>query len=125
MNYLYFYAGTAATNSGTIYPASSLRSVIQTGAGTIVLHFTPQAVTRVAAGQNTKFADAITLTVTSGKGKEVMEAIAKAVNQPLHITKGFVNIADDENGEYIDHVIDIKEEETDGTNLAGVIDYSA
>ena len=35
MNYLYFYVGTAATNTSTLYPASSLRCVEQTGDGTL------------------------------------------------------------------------------------------
>ena len=109
MNYLYFYEGTSASNAGVSYPASALRCAEQTGDGTISLHFTPLAITAVATGAVT---DAITLTVTSGKEKEVMEAIAKVVNENVSFSGGFVVIADDENGVYAhENIIDIKAEE--------------
>lgn len=116
MNYLYFYKGTAASDAGVAYPVSSLRCVEQTGDGTIEMHFTPLEVTDVVAGapaDSNRQNDSVILTVTSGKEKEVMEDIAKAVNESVVFSSGFVNIADDENGLYVSsNIIDIAAEST-------------
>ena len=116
MNYLYFYKGTAASNAGVAYPVSSLRCVEQTADAVIELHFTPLGVTAVASGavaDTNRQNDSVILTVTSGKEKEVMEDIAKAVNESVVFSRGFVNMADDENGLYVSsHIIDIAAEST-------------
>lgn len=116
MNYLYFYKGTAASNAGVAYPASSLRCVEQTADAVIELHFTPLGVTAVASGavaDTNRQNDSVILTVTSGKEKEVMEDIAKAVNESGVFSSGFVNIADDRNGLYVSsNIIDIAAEST-------------
>lgn len=117
MNYLYFFEGTdkqtdgeTPRTGGVIYPASSLRCVEQTADGVVTLHFTPLAITKVLDGDTV---DAVPLTVTSGKEKEVMEAIAKAVNENVNFSSGFITIADDARGVYAHNdIIDIQAERT-------------
>ena len=119
MNYLYFFEGAdtylvgdvvTPRTGGVIYPASSLRCVEQTADGVVTLHFTPLAITKVIDGD---VVDAVPLTVTSGKEKEVMEAIAKAVNDNVNFSSGFVTIADDAKGVYAHaDIIDIQADRT-------------
>ena len=99
MNYLYFNTGD---NDSVLYPASAFRGADQSGDTTIDLYFSPMAntVQDTTAGVN----DKIPLTITAGKEKEVLQAIAKLVNAPLAADAGFVVVGDDANSVYIDHV---------------------
>jgi len=98
MNYLYF---NTANNDSALYPASAFRGADQSGGTTIDLYFSPIKITDVAASD---VADKIPLTITDGKEKEVLEALAALVNAPLAADAGFVVVGDDANGVYIENV---------------------
>jgi hypothetical protein len=99
MNYLYF---NTADNDSVLYPASAFRGADQSAGTTIDLYFTPL----VNLGKNSAddVCDKIALTITDGKEKEVLKAIAALVNAPLAADAGFVVVGDDTNGVYIENV---------------------
>lgn len=98
MNYLYF---NTADNDSALYPASAFRGADQSGDTTIDLYFSPIVITDVATGD---VADKIPLTITAGKEKEVLKALAGLVNAPLAADAGFVVVGDDANSVYIENV---------------------
>ena len=91
MNYLYF---ADAANNAQVYPATALLGAAQTAATTVAVYLAP--LTNDASDR-----DVQTLTVTSGTGKEVIESIVRAANQPVNQTGGFVVVADDVNSIYV------------------------
>ena len=78
-------------NEMVCYPASSLRGMEPADGGTTLnLWFTPMEITTVAA---TDDADLVQLTVTALKHKDVIQAIAEAINLPS--STGVITVADE------------------------------
>lgn len=121
MNYLYFKEGVASCKSATAYPASALRGIRQeSGAATsLKFYFTPANITKVVNGDQV---DIITATLSSAdKAETSMHEVVKAINKPVKVTKGMVDIADDENGIYIDGISELDEDRVGGARSVIVL----
>lgn len=120
MNYLYFKEGEAGCKSATAYPASALRGIRQkSGAATSLLfYFTPANITKVVDSDDV---DIITATLSSAdKAETAMHEVVKAINKSVKVTKGMVDIADDENGIYIDGIAELDADKT-GQNRGVIV----
>ena len=95
MNYLYFAQGDGAnaTSEAVVYPVSAFRGA-DVASASIVLYFTPAQITDVAAGDVN---DEITLTITDGTQKAVLEAIVTKMAGGTHQVP-FIVVADEDNG---------------------------
>ena len=94
-NYLYFAQGDGAnaTSESVMYPVSAFRGA-DVLATALVLYFTPAQITDVATGD---LADQISLTITDGDQKAVLEALATKMAGGTHQVP-FIVVADEDNG---------------------------
>tara|TARA_S200002703_G_scaffold97202_1_gene83941 strand:+ start:275 stop:601 length:327 start_codon:yes stop_codon:yes gene_type:complete len=91
--FLYFQDGS---NNGYLYPVTNLVNMHENSATTVDLLFTSSLDPAVVAN------DSVRITVTSGKAKEVMQAIVEKINEvdgPR--TDDFIVIADNTNQVYL------------------------
>ncbi len=98
-NYLYFAQGDGAnaTSEAVMYPVSAFRGADALVDG-LVLYFTPAQITDVATSD---LCDQITLTITDGDQKAVLESLATKMrghNGALQVP--FIVVADEDNGIY-------------------------
>ena len=95
MNYLYFAQGDGAnaTSESVMYPVSAFRGA-DVLATALVLYFTPAQITDVAT---TDLCDQISLTITGGDQKAVLEALATKMAGGTHQVP-FIVVADEDNG---------------------------
>tara|TARA_R100000458_G_C8008397_1_gene73554 strand:+ start:89 stop:439 length:351 start_codon:yes stop_codon:yes gene_type:complete len=78
------------------YPLSSFQGFSASGTQTtLLLHFSG------VLGQDEDAYDVVTLTITSDKHKEVVQALTQAFNEGPH-SDGFIVVADDANSVYAD-----------------------
>tara|TARA_Y100000289_G_scaffold57946_1_gene62751 strand:- start:263 stop:625 length:363 start_codon:yes stop_codon:yes gene_type:complete len=103
MNYLYFASaapdGTTSTEEVIMISADKVSHYEMRNATDLRIFLKETVGQEVLGGDGDDFA-VIALDITSGKHKEVMEAIAKAANNPLSFDGGFVTIADSENNSF-------------------------
>ena len=91
MNYLTFI--DAADDAAT-YPVNRLLGMTVAADATLLLQFESS----IGSGGTDGVAhDKITLTITSDKEKDVMVALAKKFNEPLHLSGGSIVVCDDVN----------------------------
>ena len=100
---LYFMEQTDGTFNAAqdmvTYPLSSFQGFSASGTETtLLLHFSG------VLGQDEDAYDVVTLTITSDKHKEVVQALTQAFNEGPH-SDGFINIADDVNSLYVNSAI--------------------
>lgn len=104
MNYLYFATaaadGTTATEEVIMVSANQVSHYEMQTATDLRIYLKETVGQEVLGSDGDNFAE-IVLTITSGKHKEVMKALAKAANNPLSFDGGFVVIADSENSDFI------------------------
>ena len=105
--YLYFAQGDGAnaTSEAVMYPVSSFRGA-DVAASAIQLWFTAAEASDIDAGDDD---DLVTLTVTDGKQKEVLKAIAEAMAAQGSMKEPFVVIADEDNSVFIHSAITVVE----------------
>ena len=106
--YLYFAQGDGAnaTSEAVMYPVSSFRGA-DVAASAIQLWFTAAEASDIDTGDDN---DLVTLTVTDGKQKEVLKAIAEAMagaSGALQVP--FIVIADEDNSVFIHSAITVVE----------------
>jgi len=94
-NYLYFAQGDGANASSeaVMYPVSAFRGA-DALVNALVLYFTPAQITDVATSD---LCDQITLTITDGTQKAVLESIATKMAGGTHQVP-FIVVADEDNG---------------------------
>ena len=90
MKFLYFETDADGTN-GVCIPASAVVGVDSAAATELDLYFNDLGDANTSDGH-------VRLNVTSGKAREVAEAIAKAIYQG---SNQFITVADDTNSEYL------------------------
>ena len=93
--FFYFQDGS---NNGYAYPVANLVNMHENSATTVDLLFTSS----VGDTQGVTSNDSVRITVTSGKAKEVMQAIVEEINEldgPR--TEKFITIADNTNQVYL------------------------
>lgn len=90
MKFLYFETDADET-SGVCIPASAVVGVDSDAGSTLDLYFNDLGAANLNDGK-------VRLNVTSGKAREVAEAIAKAIYQG---SNEFITVADDTNSEYL------------------------
>ena len=90
-----FLCFVSGTDDAAMYPLDALRGLAVTAESTILMTFTSF---RSSTGDTER--DTVTLTCTADKEKDVMTAIAQAINGGPHST-GFVLIADDVASSYV------------------------
>ena len=98
--FLFFATGDGmdAANDAFIYPLHSLRGIHPVNATTVALRFTPMFITDVATGDAT---DLVTLTIASGRFKEVVKDFLKSVQYDFNV------MVDSDNNEFFSrHVSD-------------------
>ena len=100
-NFLYFAdaGGTDAAADNMVVPADAVIGINATAATTCNLYFKNPRIVEGADGDTTK--NYVELTYTSGKYKEVCEAIVGAVNGAPATSNGFVVVADMNNSKFI------------------------
>ena len=105
--YLYFAQGDGAnaTSEAVMYPVSSIRGA-DVAASAIQLWFTAAEASDIDTGDDN---DLVTLTVTDGKQKEVLKAIAEAMAAQGSMKEPFVVIADEDNSVFIHSAITVVE----------------
>ena len=105
--YLYFAQGDGAnaTSEAVMYPVSSFRGA-DVAASAIQLWFTAAEASDIDTGDDN---DLVTLTVTDGKQKEVLKAIAEAMAAQGSMKEPFVVIADEDNSVFIHSAITVVE----------------
>jgi hypothetical protein len=106
--YLYFAQGDGAnaTSEAVMYPVSAFRGA-DVASGAIQLWFTGAESSNQTAEDNE---DLVTLTVTDGKQKEVLKAIAEAMSGASGALQvPFVVIADEDNGVFVHSAITVVE----------------
>ena len=98
-NFLYFATGggTDAAADNMVVPADAVIGINATAATTCNLYFKNPRILEGTDGDSTK--NYVELTYTSGKYKEVCEAIVGAINGAP--SSGFVVVADADNDKYI------------------------
>ena len=92
--FLYFQGGV---NTVGAFPVDKLLCMHETGHNTVELNFQGRV-----GDTSSPTNDAVTLTVTSGKGKEVIKAIAEKINEvdgPR--TENFIVVADEVAAEFL------------------------
>ena len=103
MNYLYFASaapdGTTSTEEVIMISADKVSHYEMRNATDLRIHFTSQVEMDNDSGIDLPV---VALDITSGKHKEVIEAIAKAANNSLAVDGGFVVIADSANSDFVD-----------------------
>lgn len=96
--YLYFAEATVEeTGEAALYPATSFVAMTPNLGETAAL---TKVVCVFRSRNGAATVDSVELTCTSGKQKEVMEAVVDCLNAK----QGFVNVADSLNGIYIENV---------------------
>tara|TARA_R110001592_G_scaffold360349_1_gene668576 strand:- start:37 stop:378 length:342 start_codon:yes stop_codon:yes gene_type:complete len=105
--YLYFAQGDGAnaTSEAVMYPVSAFRGA-DVASSAIQLWFTGAESSNQADDDNE---DLVTLTVTNGKQKEVLKAIAEAMAAQGSMKEPFVVIADEDNSVFIHPAITVVE----------------
>ena len=105
--YLYFAQGDGAnaTSEAVMYPVSAFRWA-DVASSAIQLWFTAAEASDIDTGDDN---DLVTLTVTDGKQKEVLKAIAEAMAAQGSMKEPFVVIADEDNGVFIHSAITVVE----------------
>jgi len=105
--YLYFAQGDGAnaTSEAVMYPVSAFRGA-DVASSAIQLWFTAAEASDIDTGDDN---DLVTLTVTDGKQKEVLKAIAEAMAAQGSMKEPFVVIADEDNSVFIHSAITVVE----------------
>tara|TARA_R100001224_G_C3917819_1_gene114219 strand:- start:50 stop:418 length:369 start_codon:yes stop_codon:yes gene_type:complete len=104
-NFLYFATGGGADAAADnlVVPADTVMSINATAATTCNLYFKNPRILEDTADDSTK--NYVELTYTSGKYKEVCEAIVGAINGAPATSNGFVVVADADNSKFIHSAI--------------------
>ena len=100
-NFLYFAdaGGTDAAADNMVVPADAVLGINATAATTCNLYFKNPRILEGTDADSTK--NYVELTYTSGKYKEVCEAIVGAINGAPATSSGFIVIADADNSKFI------------------------
>lgn len=85
-------------DDAAMYPVSRIQSLTVAGDATILIKFAPGS---LGEGQAASV-DIVTLTCTSNKELKVFKSIADAIGGKSFKSDGFIVIADDVNGSYVD-----------------------
>ena len=104
-NFLYFATagGADAAADNMVVPADNVIGINATAATTCNLYFKNPRILEGTDGDSTK--NYVELTYTSGKYKEVCEAIVGAINGAPATSSGFVVVADMNNSKFIHSAI--------------------
>ena len=104
-NFLYFAdaGGTDAAADNMVVPADAVIGINATAATTCNLYFKNTRILEGTDADSTK--NYVELTYTSGKYKEVCEAIVGAINGAPATSSGFVVVADMNNSKFISNHI--------------------
>ena len=104
-NFLYFATGggTDAAADNIVVPADNVIGINATAATTCNLYFKNPRILEGTDDDSTK--NYVELTYTSGKFKEVCEAIVGAINGAPATSSGFVVVADADNSKFIHSAI--------------------
>ena len=100
-NFLYFASGGGADAAADnmVVPADNVIGINATAADTCNLYFKNPRILEGTDADSTK--NYVELTYTSGKYKEVCEAIVGAINGAPATSSGFIVVADADNSKFI------------------------
>ena len=87
-----------AADDAAMFPVSGLRAVTCAGDGAVLLQFAPGIHDPTGADADS---DLVTLTTTADKEKDVMVAIARAINGQRNLTDGVITLCDDVNSIFL------------------------
>ena len=87
-----------AADDAAMYPVSKIQSMTVANDATLLIKFAPGS---LGDGQAASV-DVVTLTVTADTELKVFKSIAEAINGNNFSPKGFVVVADDVSGVYVD-----------------------
>ena len=87
-----------AADDAAMYPVSKIQSMTVASDATLLIKFAPGSLGDGQAGS----VDVVTLTVTADKELKVFKSIADAISGNSFKPNGYIVVADDVNGVYVD-----------------------